>query len=60
MDTVNVNVKKSRINSSSRKTGSAFPQEAETSINIGDNLFTLMLVAISAFGLWAVTAVLLL
>lgn len=55
MDTVNVNIR-NRFHSS--KKNSSVSENAETTINIGDNLFSLMLVTIAAFGVWAVSAVL--
>lgn len=60
MDTINVNVKKSKISTPKRERKIMGLGEAETTINIGDNLFTLMLVGIAAFGAWAISAVFLL
>ncbi len=54
MDSVNVNVgnnyKSSRKNSIS--------DDSNINVRVGDNLFSLMLVAIAAVGVWAVSAVL--
>ncbi len=55
MDTVNVNVR-NKIHSS--KNTKKISENAETTINIGDNLFSLMLISIAALGVWAISAVL--
>ena len=54
MDTVNVNVRNKLHSSKNKKVAS---QNAETTINIGDNLFSLMLISIAAFGVWAISTV---
>ncbi len=54
MDTVNVNVRNKIHSSRNKKTSS---ENAETTINIGDNLFSLMLISIAAIGIWAISAV---
>ena len=56
METMNVNVRKVRFHSS-RKVNH---ENGESGINIGDNLFSLMLISIAAVGIWAMSAVLLL
>lgn len=60
MDTINVNVKKSRIQSSRKHPEIVTGEKTETTMNIGDNLFSLMLITIAAAGIWAISAVLLL
>lgn len=57
MDAINVNVKKTKIRASRERRGFVDSQEAGSAINIGDNLFTLMLIGIAALGIWAITAV---
>lgn len=54
MDSVNVNIG-NRYQSSKKNVA---PEVPETSIGIGDNLFSLMLISIAAVGVWAVSAVL--
>lgn len=59
MNTANVNVNRNEIRNP-RKISQGTTERTSAGFNIGDNLFTLMLVAIASFGIWAATAVLLL
>lgn len=54
MDSVNVNIR-NRFHTSRKN---KISENVETTINIGDNLFSLLLVTIAAVGVWAVSAVL--
>ena len=56
MESVNVNIRKVKFHPSKKvATGNA-----ETTLKIGDNLFSLMLITFAAVGAWAISAVLLL
>ncbi len=56
MDAVNVNVRKVKFHPSKK----VATVNGETTVKIGDNLFSLMLITFAAVGAWAISAVLLL